>query len=208
MNLIDHGLIPGIWVAFWGYWLVSGRRVKKARKAEPRLARIIHVVLICFAFALITLPVLHVGFLGFQLLPKTAAAVASGVALLIAGLAFAVWGRTHIGEYWSGTITVKEGHRLIRTGPYALVRHPIYAGLFVGVFGTVMATGEVRDAVALALLGVVHFFKIRREERWLVQEFGAQYLQYRKEVSALVPFRCWKLTASHKIGAKPSQERM
>src|SRR6266542_5240206 len=145
MNLIYHGLIPVIWVVFWGYWLVSGRRVKKARKAEPRQARILHVTLICFAFALITLPVFRVGPLGLQLLPKTAAAFASGVALLITGLAFTLWARIHIGEYWSGTITLKEGHRLIRTGPYALVRHPIYTGMFVGVFGTAVATGEVRD---------------------------------------------------------------
>lgn len=190
MNLIYHGLIPAIWAAFWGYWLISGRRVKKARKAEPRLARILHVTLICFAFALLTLPFFRVGFLGLQLLPKTAAAFASGAALLVAGLAFALWGRIHIGEYWSGTITLKEGHRLIRTGPYALVRHPIYSGMFVAVFGTVVATGEVRGAAALTLMIVMHLFKIRREERWLLLEFGAEYLQYRKEVNALVPLRC------------------
>ena len=176
---------------WWAYWLVSARRVKKTRKSEPRRSRIIHVTLVCFAFFLITLPVFRIGLLGWRLLPEARAAFWIGVALLFAGLGFALWARVHIGEYWSGTVALKQEHRLIRTGPYALVRHPIYVGTFLGFFGTTVANGEVRGAVALAILVLLHLLKSRREERWLLQEFGEQYVRYCKEVNALMPFPRW-----------------
>ena len=185
MDIVYHWLFPVAWLGFWGYWLIAARRVRKTRKAEPQSTRFARVAFNCFVFALIALPQFGHGILGRQLLGADKDRFWAGAALLILGLGFAVRARVHLGGYWSGTITLKEGHRVIRSGPYRLVRHPIYAGLWLGFFGTAVALGEVRGFVALALLITVQFFKSRREERWLE---GEEYRRYREEVPAFVPF--------------------
>ena len=63
--------------------------------------------------------------------------------LTLAGIAFTWWARIHLGRFWSNAITRKEGHRVIDTGPYGLVRHPIYTGLIGGMLATGVAVGTV-----------------------------------------------------------------
>jgi protein-S-isoprenylcysteine O-methyltransferase Ste14 len=111
-----------------------------------------------------------------------------GVAVLSASLGLTVWARRHLGRYWSGSITVKAEHQLIQKGPYAFVRHPIYAGVAGGMIGTAVALGEFRGVLAIFLLLAAYLRKIRIEERWLVQRFGASYVQYQEKVKALIPF--------------------
>ena len=75
-----------------------------------------------------------------------------GLIMVAAGIAFAVWARHYLGRNWSGTVTVKQDHELIRSGPYRLVRHPIYTGLLLAILGTAVAFGEWRGLLAFALL--------------------------------------------------------
>ena len=186
MNLIH--LFPSAWTAFAIYWVVSAGRVKRTKESEPRSARFGHVSLTVLAFALVFWPGFRVGALGWQLLPPSRITYVAGAALLVAGLAFAVWARVHLGRNWSGTVTLKEGHQLIRTGPYALVRHPIYTGIITGLAGTAVAQGQFRGAIAVALMVGVFRLKSRREELLMIKEFGDEYARYRNEVGALVPF--------------------
>ncbi|HEY2573269.1 MAG TPA: isoprenylcysteine carboxylmethyltransferase family protein [Verrucomicrobiaceae bacterium] len=188
MKLIYHWFFPAVWTAFATYWIVSAGWVKRTKESEPRGLRIVHLTLSVFAFVLVLWPRFHAGPLGWKLLPSNKITFVAGAVILVAGLAFAVWARIHLGRNWSVTVTLKEGHQLIRTGPYALVRHPIYTGIIAGLAGTVVASGELRGVIAVALLVAVYLFKSRREERFMVKEFGDEYLQYRKEVGALVPF--------------------
>jgi protein-S-isoprenylcysteine O-methyltransferase Ste14 len=108
--------------------------------------------------------------------------------ILIAGLGLAVWARRHLGAYWSGYLVIREGHALIRNGPYTIVRHPIYAGIRLGVLGTAVAIGEWRALLAVALVLAAHVRKIVLEEDWLLQQFGEEYARYRREVRAIIPF--------------------
>lgn len=188
MHVIYHSFFPVGWLGFWGYWMIMARQVRKTRKAEPQSTRFARVAFNCFVFALVALPQFGHGILGRQLLGADRIRFWAGAALLMFGLGLSVWARVHLGSYWSGTITLKEGHKVIRTGPYRLVRHPIYAGLWLGFLGTAVALGEVRGFVALVLLVTVQFFKSQREERWLEQDLGEEYRRYRKEVPAFVPF--------------------
>jgi protein-S-isoprenylcysteine O-methyltransferase Ste14 len=188
MKLFYQWFFPAVWMAFAAYWIISAGWVKKTKESEPRSARIIHLTLSTFAFVLVFAPWFRVGPLGWKLLPPGRIAFLAGAAVLVAGLGFAVWARLHLGQNWSATVTLKEGHRLIQTGPYALVRHPIYTGIIAGLAGTATASGELRGAIAVALLVIVYRFKSRREERLMVKEFGEEYVQYQKEVGALVPF--------------------
>lgn len=111
----------------------------------------------------------------------------TGVALLLAGLGYALWARNHLGGNWSGVATVKEGHELIRTGPYRYSRHPIYTGLLLAIVGSAIALGEWRGVIGALLCLASLIRKIGIEERFLGEVFGAQYAEFRKEVRALVP---------------------
>jgi protein-S-isoprenylcysteine O-methyltransferase Ste14 len=111
-----------------------------------------------------------------------------GVALVIIGLAFAVWARAHLGSNWSGTVTIKQDHELIRSGPYAYVRHPIYTGLLAALLGTTVASGTVHAAVGLAIITVALIRKSRVEERFMREIFPDAYPRYSAEVPALIPF--------------------
>jgi protein-S-isoprenylcysteine O-methyltransferase Ste14 len=111
------------------------------------------------------------------------------VAVMACGFAFGWWARIHLGALWSGRITKKTDHRIVDTGPYAIVRHPIYAGILVAVFALIAAQGTV-----LAIAGGVIFtigitLRARFEEEWLTQELGKdEYRSYRRRVPMLVPF--------------------
>jgi protein-S-isoprenylcysteine O-methyltransferase Ste14 len=108
--------------------------------------------------------------------------------LLALGLAFTVWARVYLGRNWSGTVTLKEGHELIRSGPYTYVRHPIYTGLLVALLGSAVACGELRAMIGLGLVAGAFIRKLRIEERFMREIFPGQYERYCAEVPALVPF--------------------
>lgn len=188
MDVLYHSLFPCAWWAFAAYWMVSALWVRKTKTMEPFLPRMIHLLvstaaLLMFAFR---------GFLPetmtWQLWPQNEFTFWAGACVMLAGLGFAVWARIHLGRFWSGAITLKEGHRLIRSGPYQFVRNPIYTGILTGVAGTAIALGQVCGLVALAILFIVYSWKIHREERLLAGEFGEEYAVYCRTVPALVPF--------------------
>jgi protein-S-isoprenylcysteine O-methyltransferase Ste14 len=108
--------------------------------------------------------------------------------VLIAGLGFAVWARVHLGRNWSGAVTVKEGHELIRTGPYGYVRHPIYTGVLTGLLGTVICSGTVRAALGFLIIAIALMRKLSIEEAMMRETFPDQYQKYCEKVPALVPF--------------------
>ena len=89
---------------------------------------------------------------------------------------------------WSGTITRKQDHRIVDTGPYALVRHPIYTGLLLAGFATAIARGRWEALIGAALFALGCWIKARQEERFLSEELGHEYAAYRKRVPMLVPF--------------------
>ena len=109
-------------------------------------------------------------------------------ALTLAGILFAWWARLHLGRLWSSAITRKEGHRVIDTGPYGLVRHPIYTGLITAVLGTAIVSGTVRAAVGLVIITVSLLRKRRTEEAFMRETFPGEYERYSAEVPGLVPF--------------------
>jgi protein-S-isoprenylcysteine O-methyltransferase Ste14 len=93
-----------------------------------------------------------------------------------------------LGANWSGVVTVKEGHTLVRRGPYRIVRHPIYTGLLAAVAGTALTHGSVHSVLALPIVASGFWLKTLTEERFMVQQFGEEYLRYKHEVRALFPF--------------------
>jgi protein-S-isoprenylcysteine O-methyltransferase Ste14 len=111
-----------------------------------------------------------------------------GASVTIAGLLFAVWAREHLGRNWSSSVTIKQGHELITTGPYAVVRHPIYTGILTGFLGMAIAISQVRGFIVFALFLLAFWIKLRREEQWMRSQFGEVYVTYAHQTAALVPY--------------------
>jgi protein-S-isoprenylcysteine O-methyltransferase Ste14 len=110
-------------------------------------------------------------------------------ALTLAGTLFTWWARIHLGRFWSNAITRKEGHRVIDTGPYGLVRHPIYTGLIAAMFATGIGVGTVTAILGAMLIAAGLWQKARMEEGFLTNELGADaYGPYCRRVPMLVPF--------------------
>lgn len=188
MQFDSQSLTLYAWMAFGLVWLVNAFTNKRTTRRQPIGTLIIHVCVLGLAFDLLFSSQFRRGILRSQFLPDTGAIEWLGAALTIAGIAFAIWARFHIGRNWSGTVTLKEGHTLIRTGPYEIVRHPIYTGLLLAVLGTAIGHREIGGLIALALLVIEWKRKSLLEERFMIEQFRAEYLDYRREVKGLVPF--------------------
>ncbi|HEY1697085.1 MAG TPA: isoprenylcysteine carboxylmethyltransferase family protein [Polyangiaceae bacterium] len=180
--------IVGLWLAWGASWLLASgwsgateKRVGLGRELGYRLFMVAGVALFAIPAHRYegALRLWHVGFAG-------AWVCAAAIAL---GFAFCWWARVHLGRLWSGNITRKEGHHIVDTGPYALVRHPIYTGLLLAILATMIAKGTVLGIAGAALLAAGLTLKARMEEQWLRRELGADaYDAYRRRVPMLVPF--------------------
>ena len=184
-------LLPAIWTAFVVYWRLLSANVKGTRRFEAAPSRITRLILFLVAIALLFLPEStfpEFSWLYWRPLTSSALTFIGGVTLTVAGLLFSIWARHHLGRNWSLAVTLKDDHELIVTGPYALVRHPIYTGLLVGFLGTAIAIMQIRGILALILILIAIWTKIRMEERLMREHFGARYDIYARRVCALIPF--------------------
>ena len=162
--------------------------MKATARHESFASRMAHIGPLVVAAALFWANHLPLPWLYARFLPASALGFWIGTAIVAAGLAFAIWARVFLGRNWSGTVTLKEQHELIRGGPYRWVRHPIYTGLLFAFLGSAVALGQWRGLLAVLIVFVALWRKLRMEERWLTEMFGEQYARFRQEVAALVPF--------------------
>lgn len=188
MAYVYRDLFPALWLSWAAYWWALSRNVKVATRREPLLSRLLHIVPLALAVLLLWVPSVPLPVLGTRFLPRGTWLFWTGAVLTVAGMLFTVWARHHIGSNWSGIVTIKQGHELVTSGPYALVRHPIYTGLLLAFAGSAMACGEWRGVLAVALAFWALWRKLRIEEHWMHEQFGEAYEAYCRRVSALVPF--------------------
>lgn len=191
MTLWELEAIP--WWIFAAYWAITALRVKRTKEREKSVDRMITLAVVVIAYELLFAH-LHLGPLNLRCLPNEPSIAWAGIAITWVGVAVAIWARYSLGQYWSARVTLKEGHRLIHSGPYAYVRHPIYAGMLIGCIGATMVVGEWRGIVAIILLLLAHSRKALREEALLTKEFGEQYATYRRRTGFLFP-RVWNKAA-------------
>jgi protein-S-isoprenylcysteine O-methyltransferase Ste14 len=182
-----HSLIGICWIVFVVYWFVAARFVRPTAKRDSPFARFLQIVLLTPAIILLFSPSARIGFLRARFVPHTPFFAALGFVLTACGIGIAIWARNHIGQYWSSNITLKTEHKLIRTGPYAAMRHPIYSGLLLAFIGTGLANGEWRAVIAVVLIFLSHSWKALREEALLRTAFGVEYDEYRRHTGFLFP---------------------
>lgn len=109
--------------------------------------------------------------------------------LAAAGFAFCWWARLELGPLWSGTITRKADHKIIDTGPYAIVRHPIYTGILIAALAATLIQAKLISVLGLVLTIAGFYQKARLEEGFLRKELGAAgYDAYAARVPMLIPF--------------------
>jgi len=185
MTLSNLELAP--WYALLIYWAFSALRLKRIKVSEDPAGRLWHIGIMVLVFMLLYSDRFALGPLGWRFVPEGTLVWAPGIVLTYIGAGLAIWARYSLGQYWSGRVTLKEDHQLIRFGPYAYVRHPIYSGLLLAMAGTASVVGEWRAVVAFLLALVELSRKAAKEEALLATEFGDQYGEYRKQAGFLTP---------------------
>jgi protein-S-isoprenylcysteine O-methyltransferase Ste14 len=191
MVLVYRFLFPGMWLSWMIYWFLASRHAKPNERREPIGSRLLHLLPLALAVWLLWAPRVPVTFLNARVFTWAPWEFWIGALSTALGLLFTVWARIHLGRNWSGVVTIKEGHELIETGPYALVRHPIYTGLLLAFIGSAVALGQWRGALAVVIAWTSLWRKLRLEERWMTEQFGERYVAYCQRTPALVPFATW-----------------
>ncbi len=183
-----ESFFPVVWILFLIYWQIKAIGAKTTRRLEPATSRIVRLLVFVVVFALLWSNRIPLPWLYRQLWPSGLWPFWIGAAVTVGGLLFAVWAREHLGRNWSRSVTIKEDHELITSGPYAVVRHPIYTGILAGFLGMAIAISQVRGVIVCILIFVVFWFKLRMEEEWMRGQFGETYTTYAQKTAALVPY--------------------
>jgi protein-S-isoprenylcysteine O-methyltransferase Ste14 len=180
--------VKWIWIVFGVFWLLAAFAQKRSVRRQSMRSRLLQVAIVLLALTPFYLGGSRFGILYRRFLPSTPGIQDFGLLLMAVGLGFAVWARVTLGRNWSGTVTVKENHVLMTRGPYAWVRHPIYTGFLLSLLGTALVGGIFANLLAVAVVALALWLKLRTEENFMVETFGEQYITYRKRVKALVPY--------------------
>jgi protein-S-isoprenylcysteine O-methyltransferase Ste14 len=183
-----ESFFPVVWIAFLVYWQSKATNTKATQRLESAASRILRVLIFLIVIVLLSITRIPLPWLYLQLWPLGLLPFWLGAAVTIAGLLFAVWAREHLGRNWSRSVTIKQGHELITSGPYAVVRHPIYTGILTGFLGMAIAISQVRGFIAFVLVFLALWLKLRMEEQWMRSQFGETYATYARQTAALVPY--------------------
>ncbi len=169
------------WAAFWLYWLVAAASMKRGRVPWSRELGIRAVI------AVVVILLIRVGALRDRGLNTDPGRAGLGLVLFAVGLGFAIWARVHIGRNWGSPMTQKVEPELVTSGPYHLVRHPIYSGILVAGVGTAVALSWLW-LIAVGLAGVYFVYSATVEERYMTRMFPDTYPVYKSSTKMLVPF--------------------
>ncbi|HYL68752.1 MAG TPA: isoprenylcysteine carboxylmethyltransferase family protein, partial [Candidatus Limnocylindria bacterium] len=168
-------------------WLVEGVMAKRAQTQESASDRFAHVLLMGTAFYLVAIYDPRLGKLNWRFMGEHWWVTDSGVALTMAGVGLAIWARHHIGRYWSARVSIVSEHKLIHTGPYGRIRHPIYTGILMALAGTALVVGEYRALLGLGIAWFGFAMKARKEEQFLAARFGREFEEHRRRTGFLLP---------------------
>jgi len=174
-----------LWITFQIYWTVAATNSAPSVRSESTASRAVHQRLMLLSIALLFTPL---PWLDRRILPSGVIWPVIGVGISVASLALAIGARRTLGRNWSGEITQKTDHQLIRSGPYRFARHPIYSALIGLCLGTAFVSGDVHAFLGTLLMTVAYIRKIRLEERNLDDVFGSAYADYRRSTRALIPW--------------------
>jgi protein-S-isoprenylcysteine O-methyltransferase Ste14 len=182
-----HYLIEGPWIVFVLYWAAGALKTRRTVTQESLASRFGILLLELLGFFLLFSGAAGISMLGRRVFAQTIAGATAGVVVTWIGIAIALWGRWHLGQFWSARVTLKEGHQLIRTGPYAFFRHPIYSGLDLAAIGSALAIDQWRSVAGVVLIILGYWIKARKEESMLSTQFGEAFEKHCRGTGFLIP---------------------
>lgn len=175
------------WAVWFLSWIAAAFWSKRTEARPQRGAERGYSLLLYLGFALLIAPSFRINF-GPRLWTPPLVAKWPIAALAPLGFGLAWWARTHLGRDWSWSVTRKENHRLIDTGPYRVVRHPIYTGLLMASVSTALLEAKWPSLVGFALFASGLWLKADLEEGFLSRELGeTTYREYAARTGKLLP---------------------
>jgi len=184
---VFHLLVEFPWIVFVLYWIVSAIRTRDTLQTESFASRYAILLIEAAGFVLLFRHSAGIGFLGHRVMHRTLPSAIVGSILTWMGIGLAIWARYHLAEYWSARITIKQDHQLIRTGPYARLRHPIYSGIILAAIGSAVVIDQWRCVLGVCLVLIGYCIKARKEETMLTQQFGDAFREHQKQTGFLIP---------------------
>ena len=175
------------WWVFIVIWAISGISVKPTKEQQDWTGRLFTLAFLTVTFLLLAGKIPWWG-LNERLWPYGLPVRIPAYALTSSGLATLIWARWSLGRNWSAIVTFRVGHELVQSGPYRLVRHPIYTGMLLMVAGTATVLGNLAGLLSFAICFLGHWWKLRREEALLTKHFPDTYPGYMARTKALIPF--------------------
>ena len=185
------GLIIICWAILAVYWITSSFFVKRSIIKRNWWGGVIPLAIIIIVVIFIRIRGTQhnvVSFLTLQFFNVSLASEIIGAAITLMGLVVAVWARTIIGRNWSGYVSLKENHELVTSGPYSVIRHPIYTGFLLMIIGTAIYYASVLALIYFVIDASIFLWRAKREEALMIKTFGKKYQDYMKRTKALIPF--------------------
>lgn len=179
---ITDDIILAVWIAFWVVWLAAAVRTK-ATKTRSTWGISFRVALVLVVLLLLRSGVLK-GHAGVESHPVLQGI---GLGVFLAGLALAVWARVYLGRNWGTPMSQKVDPELVTTGPYRVIRHPIYSGIILATIGTTIAVSWYW-VVAVVVLCAYFIYSAFVEERNMAAHFPVTYPPYKRSTKMLIPF--------------------
>ena len=176
-----------LWSALLVVWVLLWAGMKRAKKLESPSEMLQHALPVVLGFWLLFGRLEHWGWLDCRWLPNVPATWLAGLALTSVGVGLSIWARLTLGANWSGVVTLKKDHELIRRGLYRSIRHPIYTGILLAMIGTALIKGHLHGWLGFAVILVTFYFKARREEKFLRQEFGPGFDEHMRNTGMFLP---------------------
>lgn len=170
----------GFWIILFFYWIIEATRTRGIKNEIVGLSKLLISGLVLY------IPLL----LPNQMLIYQPNFIIRAIGLLISisGYNLCYWSRKELAQNWSGKVAIQENHQLIKSGPYKIIRHPIYSGVLVLMLGTSIIIGSWLAFIWTFFCFFGLYRKGKQEEELLMKEFGEAYNQYRKETKMLIPF--------------------
>jgi protein-S-isoprenylcysteine O-methyltransferase Ste14 len=179
--------IWAIWIAWWISWLAAAAWSDRAVKRPPNRQQILYRLLAILGYLLLFGAYRHQLRTEIILWNTPVALAWLMAAVTFGGLLFTWWARVHLGRLWSSSVSRKADHHVVDTGPYGIVRHPIYTGIIVATIATAAMRGTALSWIGMGVMTVGWVIKARLEEKFLREQLGPDYDEYSRRVPMLVP---------------------
>jgi protein-S-isoprenylcysteine O-methyltransferase Ste14 len=175
MHLDYYKIACDLFAVLVAVWLLGLLTVKPSARTQSQGSRLLEIGLTLLASSLVFTHYFQSGWRARLFVPNSEFTDMTGLLLVLVGIVFSIWARLQLGGNWSGAVTVKQGHTLIRRGPYTIVRHPIYSGLLLAFLGVAVILGQIRGLLGVGVLTLAFWLKSRIVDRFMLEQFGAVY---------------------------------